>query len=401
LLTIGIGLSLALNLSPHLYNSEVFGSSPAFVHQEIADSKDDWILVSMPSKFPWQDSGGNTTYVETAKEKSECILKSKSHSPDINAVSYLSDGNSLNATIWLSSPLQKIPLHKMGYTISVDFHSVYDVGTDYYARVSKNPYNDTWTRTIEESSGSTDQKRMLNSSVYTSAIRYNEAYVTIALPLSYLNFPSQYKLIFTAWDQFLNDDQKMCYLVDLGTWVQIPPPRYFIKTIPSSIVLRPLEEAEVTLSVSSIADIESNISLSSKKMNDLSITFTPPVLHVMANGTESSIINVKASDNPQKRTDIVPIRATISFPSAAKLLGSNKILTNIANRNITQNWNLVIEKLPSLGISDYLQIASQTWLNPLGQIYATIAAIAGGLLTVVSALIVRKKRNKGKTTQRK
>ena len=40
----------------------------------------------------------------------------------------------------------------MGYTMSVDIHSVYETGTDYYVIIKKDPFSKTWTKTVEEGS---------------------------------------------------------------------------------------------------------------------------------------------------------------------------------------------------------------------------------------------------------
>jgi hypothetical protein len=82
--------------------NEVFSSS-SFVRQEIDDDINDWILAT--SNLPL-----------VARNMSECAewnpsLKQYSFpSPDIQSVSYISDGRTLNATLWLSDKFAKTPL---------------------------------------------------------------------------------------------------------------------------------------------------------------------------------------------------------------------------------------------------------------------------------------------------
>jgi len=81
---------------------EVFSSS-SFVRQEISDDTNDWILAT-------------SNKLLEARNMSECAewnpsLKQYSFpSPDIQSVSYISDGKTLNATLWLSDKFAKTPL---------------------------------------------------------------------------------------------------------------------------------------------------------------------------------------------------------------------------------------------------------------------------------------------------
>ena len=78
-------------------------SSPSFVRQEINDGTNDWILAT-------------SNKLLEARNISECAewnpsLKQYSFpSPDIQSVSYISDGKTLNATLWLSDKFAKTPL---------------------------------------------------------------------------------------------------------------------------------------------------------------------------------------------------------------------------------------------------------------------------------------------------
>jgi hypothetical protein len=94
----------------------VFAFSSPFTGQEIIDPKpNDWTLVNTPKESTFQVNNffnntpvnllyeQNITACEKAKEKDE--KENHFHPPDISSVTYRSDGKTLNATIWLSSPV--------------------------------------------------------------------------------------------------------------------------------------------------------------------------------------------------------------------------------------------------------------------------------------------------------
>ena len=89
--------------------------SPSFVRQEIVDDPNDWQFWKPSSNtFGLPTERGHSVSVDTATKVSECKNKGIENvftRPDIESVSYISDGNKLNATIWLTSPFQEAPLN--------------------------------------------------------------------------------------------------------------------------------------------------------------------------------------------------------------------------------------------------------------------------------------------------
>ena len=94
------------------YASTSSNTSPSFVRQEIVDASHDWTL--------WKGSTANTSKIKTydghsiqvsrANNISECVAgENKFFSPDIESVSYISNGNVLNATVWLTDSFKEPP----------------------------------------------------------------------------------------------------------------------------------------------------------------------------------------------------------------------------------------------------------------------------------------------------
>jgi hypothetical protein len=111
---------MIISLSWHAnVGSPAEGESPSFVRQEIIDSSGDWIFWKGSSTSPSNKTQLNThdrniVEVEKADNPTECKIWEDGNyipPPDIQSVSYISDGKKLNATVWLTSPFEEPPLN--------------------------------------------------------------------------------------------------------------------------------------------------------------------------------------------------------------------------------------------------------------------------------------------------
>ena len=109
-------LSLIIGISQLSFSSQFNQGyaqiSPSFVRQEILDAHGDWQLWKDPSKtsiITLHD--GRQIEIENAKNFSQCkdLIKENFTSPDISSVSYISDGKTLNATLWLTNSFNDPP----------------------------------------------------------------------------------------------------------------------------------------------------------------------------------------------------------------------------------------------------------------------------------------------------
>jgi hypothetical protein len=103
---------LLLSSSAEAADNNNNNNSPSFVKQEILDAPADWQLWRTSSNMvPITTHDGHTIQVESAKNISECKLGNGEFvSPDLGSVSYISNGKTLNATVWLTSPFKEPPL---------------------------------------------------------------------------------------------------------------------------------------------------------------------------------------------------------------------------------------------------------------------------------------------------
>jgi hypothetical protein len=90
----------------------VFAKSPSFVRQEIIDDSRDWIFWkgSSSNKINLTTHDGNIREVDRADDSSECGIDEDFIPPNIQSVSYVSDGKNLTATVWLTSQFEEPPL---------------------------------------------------------------------------------------------------------------------------------------------------------------------------------------------------------------------------------------------------------------------------------------------------
>lgn len=89
---------------------QVYDDSPSFVRQEIKDAKADWELwKGSLDSFNITTHNGNRLSVDMARNLSDCKIDGKFISPDIESISYMSDGKTLEGTIWLTAPFRDPP----------------------------------------------------------------------------------------------------------------------------------------------------------------------------------------------------------------------------------------------------------------------------------------------------
>jgi hypothetical protein len=102
-LSLIVGINQLSSLSQ--YNQGYAQISPSFVRQEILDAHGDWQLWKDPSKISIITlHDGRQIEIENANNFSQCgdLIKENFTSPDIGSVSYISNGKTLNATLWLT-----------------------------------------------------------------------------------------------------------------------------------------------------------------------------------------------------------------------------------------------------------------------------------------------------------
>ena len=226
---------------------------------------------------------------------------------DISSISFLSDGRFLNATFWLSSPLEKenFPRYansNISFQMSVYIEGDKD-GVSQYDVAIMPQRNGSWTYTIKEyapfSEGEQNNKhhRILERKMYSDADDFGAEvnYVDLSLDLEKIGFPSEYTVGFfsTAYDNY-------DYVVDYIQNDRVPPRINAITfTLPEPVRLDKGEENIVNMSVNAIdLNEESIVQLSDGNVSDNSvIRFSPNSIDVPLNGSVNTKMSIRVLES--------------------------------------------------------------------------------------------------------
>jgi hypothetical protein len=215
---------LVLLISSSLFHNG-FAASPAFdqifiTDEQMGNKKTDWV----------QTYGNDSTHL-------------KSDYTNILAVDYVSDGKTLNATLWLKSnsenastysqPFKKIRYGMLIAIVSLPSNSGYN-GANYNFYIEA--VNGKWSQYLYQlsstgSSALVGSKKNLTESFGGTTI--GPGYVKLRLDLNSIEYPSAYGLSFYTAESFKSNEVR-----DFTNWVAIPPATIHVLTHPENIVIR-------------------------------------------------------------------------------------------------------------------------------------------------------------------
>lgn len=256
--------------------------------------------------------------------RSNCTnLQSSVQFPDMIGASYFSDGESLNATIWLSSPFQELPTPPFArapvYGMIIGIIQSHDVITkpDYSAALHWDIRNSTWTMTIWEYLENAT-RTLVQDNNYQKFYdnRGEEGHVNLSLDLEAVSSPAQYFIVFTAFDGII-ERGNACGLVDfIENAVYVPPPEFSITTFPSPLEIRQGEEKVIELKINSTTIGSPLVELATNNVPvGINTTIEPDRTYVPVAGVATSHIKVKVSENVTPASYTLPIYSAISFPN--------------------------------------------------------------------------------------
>jgi hypothetical protein len=395
-------------------------SSPSFERQEISDKKSNyWLFWSSNDTQKIDSSDGQTLDLPISTNKTEC--GSDRFSPStIQSVSYQSDGNRLNATVWLSSNFvndilshneinssnfnsnnSDLPLwHQLKFTMAVDIFSVFNQGVDYRVDLYENSINSTqsqWNEDVYEIAADGSSKK-LSSTLYKEFPFEGKNYLDFSINLNSISNPQKYRLLFYITDFYVNNG-KVCRMVDSTNWLLAPPPQFNIAVSPSSIFMRPGEHKDIPVTISGDTETQSNGTLNVDNHNnkDANMKFlsNKTVISSFANG--SSILQIETPNSQLNKSKllIIPIMANISFPTTIMNKG-NQTFNNNKSMSLLKNSSIVLTMLPPLTLPEKLGKYAET-LKPISDLWQIFIPIITAIITVMFYLYrKRDKKNKDK-----
>ena len=241
---------------------------------------------------------------------------------DIQKVTYYSDGKNLNATLWLGNKTITDP-SKLG-TVVLLYGALFDIdknpatgkfGVDYQHEIQWNNYSKEWNSFIVEYS-SKDYFRTVFSQENYTGIEDNVNFVLISQDFKLLTLPEHFKVLYYTVAIYNNTKT----IVDMTSWIDIPPPTYTFSTIPDPIVLSPGEQKDIGIQLESSEGIN------------------PEVVDYIQLENNESLVKVILNQNNQNLSSFssnIPAPFKIIVPSDSQV-GKYKIpfLVNISQGSI-------------------------------------------------------------------
>jgi hypothetical protein len=406
-------------------NAFALSPSPSFERQEINDMEtDDWIFWrSNNEEKKIISKDGDIISIPTATNKLQCTFHMHI-SPDIKSVSYLSNDNRLNATIWVSSKLLDnvllkndidgknfnstsfLPLwHNLKFTMAIDIFSIFNEGIDYRVDLFGEKVNSThsqWKKEVYEISADGTNKRISNQTFDRFPFG-NKEFVDFSVDLKSISNPQKYRILFYITDLYVKDG-KLCRLVDSTNWALSPPPEFNIIVSPNSIFMRPGDDKDITVTINGNTELQSkgrlNVTSTDKKDADVNFLSNETVISSFANGSSILHIGIPNSEVHKSKHLIIPIDANISFPTT--IINKNgETFYNNKSISLLKHSNVVLTVLPSFTWTERLAQFAET-LKPIGELWYIFAPIGTAIITL--AFYFHRKRtneNKGNTGNRK
>jgi hypothetical protein len=248
-------ITTTISYAPMPFFSKVLADSPSFSRQEVGDDERDGININ---------GLAGTQTVDDYKDPLD-------NSTDILKITYLSDSKNLNASLWLGGNFTKDPAAKgaeaLVYGMLVDVDSNPRTGfqgVDYQLEVQWMNSSKIWNMFLGEYPSvdnaslrdPADYLKILDiKQNYTDFFVDNKPYITLSLPLDDVAFPSNFKAMY--YGIVIYDSSNM--VVDLGSWIDIPPADLAISTLPNPVIIRQGEQKNVAVQLKSNDGVTSNV----------------------------------------------------------------------------------------------------------------------------------------------
>lgn len=278
-----------LLVSSSLFFQNIFASS-SFARQELIDNAEDW------------------------RDENSKLLEGDDYT-DLIAITYLSNGKNFNATMWLSGIFFAKPprdMVKYGILIDADANSKTGLfGFDYATEISWD--GKSWTKTFEERIRYNYVRPLNTEKNFANFYDIGDKTVRLSFDLESIGSPEQYSVVFyTSEDKEIDGTVKT--LNDISALVNIPPPEFFIATLPESIILKQGEEQRIQVQVKSTTGFQPQVNFIALPISDITLNFTSNELLVPSFGVTSMPVDIIASENAVPGTRMLIIKANATFP---------------------------------------------------------------------------------------
>jgi hypothetical protein len=386
--------------------SNVQADSPSFSRQEVGDDERDGININ---------GLAGTQRVDDYKDLLD-------NSTDILKITYLSDAKNLNASLWLGGNFTQEPAAKgaqaVVYGVLLDIDSNPRTGfqgVDYQLEVQWTNSSKIWNMFLGEYPSVDDAslkdpadylKILEIKENYTDFFVDNKPYVTLSLPLEDLAFPSKFKAMYYGIVIYNSSN----IVVDLGSWIDIPPTDLAISTLPNPVIIRQGEQKNVAVQLKSndgvVSDVASflpienysKIDIQSNSMDTLDGNDDEPQSPSSNMGPTTFITKVASDAEIGEYT--IPVLVNMStgsiFPSEFLRL-SNFSFSVPTKGNILTVANLTMTVTEPVTAQEHVK---EFWSAYGGIISLVGAGFGGGLASYVLDRVKNRKNNNSDNRER-
>ncbi len=391
---------------------------PLFSRQEVNTGAGNGIQVSSTvSNF--------TSLYEYVQERAD-YTGFYDNSTDIQTITYSNaKGKILNATLWLGGKVMSNPsvlgAKAIVYGVLVDSDNNQNTGkfgVDFQREIQWNSTIGNWNSLLVEYSSPEHSRTLELEGNFTGFFDENQTHVLIPLELESITSPSRFKVLYYGLviygdtpiqiDQDSDDESTSSpinkaadngiskIVVDLSSWIDIPPPIYSFLTTPSPIEIVRGEEKEVGLQlVSSTGTLPNSISfLPEADSTEIEIQeISPEADNVSSSISQPVSFRLRVPEGANVGFHSVPVLANIStgtlFPSEfIDLPGMN--LSVPTENFVTKYVNLTFSVLEPPSTPEILY---DFW-SSYGLLISLVAAgFVGGFSTYMFDYVRSKKKN--------
>jgi len=378
-----IGLLLVLSGFSSLSLSFIpisFASSPSFSRQIIRDDLFDWIDL----------------------DRSNTISKNGDPWADILAVTYLSNDNILNCTLWLVAPYnttdRSSTVDKISYGmwIDTDLNRI----PDYRFEIQKFKHRN-WTKVFDEYEPLKNPNLRIPTDIrffdvhnnYTGFFSRGHRYVNFSVNLNTIGAPSKYKIIFYAEERKNNS-----ILVDYTKWINIPPPELIVKSSPNPLILRQGDHKTIQIQLNSTSGFEPTVNIIAENETGIKLSVNHNKFTIPSYGIATLPLTISA-DSASTGPHTIPITINYMIPdeplythtlSNAYTNSAVLIPSSIKSEQLMKQSSLTIWVDPKLSFTDQF-LESLSKLQPLS-ILISIVTFFIGLFAEDAGKIIDKSR---------
>jgi hypothetical protein len=370
-----------------LHNLPIVLGSPSFARYELRDQPHhDWKLLSAV----------NETFCKMILQDTKL--------PDLDGISYTSDGKTLNATFWLHGQFRSAPanLSQPNYAMGVILTDVYPPKVDYVTTINYDMFTNWTKKTVEILNASGDTRILENNTAYSGFFDNgdpqsgNKGHVTLSLDLARINSPEQFILFFLLQD-FYQQGLDGCLIADFGdSFAYVPPPKFTISA--DQTTLRPGQEKIIDLRVNSNIIATPKILLGVKNQSGITLNLLNDQPYLNTGGFAASLLKVKVWNNATSHPYAIPVYANISFPQVdvANAVSIPSKLMSLEPSTINTTYSPSIPLKQTILTINVLQPLTpeeqfESFWKSFGGL---IALVGGGFAAGFSALVFDKLKKK-------